>query len=72
MPLSLAELEAHKIAKLDSVTFVVASKGSSAMNTRKAAKKNIKSRIQAWKDKHQLKFNYQLISTGLRVNHLAA
>ena len=72
MPLSVAELEAHEIAKLDSVTFVAASKGSSAMNIRKAAKKNIKSRIQAWEDKHQLKFNYQLISTGLRVNHLAA
>ncbi|WP_392562503.1 phage antirepressor N-terminal domain-containing protein [Orbus sturtevantii] len=66
MPLSAAEIEAHEIARLDSVTFVAASKGSNAMTNRKMAKKLIKSRIEAWQNKYQLQFNYQLIDTSIK------
>lgn len=67
MPLSAAEIEAHEIARLDSVTFAAASKGSNAMTNRKIAKKLIKSRIEAWQDKYQLQFNYRLIETSIKV-----
>lgn len=72
MNLSVAEIEAHDIARYDSLTFRDASQGSNSMLKRKLAKKVITQRIKDWEEKYQLKFNYQLIDTGLRITTIAA